>query len=477
MREVTPVLWRRAALACAGGLALGIGSVIMFTPVQASDTLANLLYVADAPWTTVLGSELRSGPYFRPLFLGHQKLILELAAGAYTPVFRGYHAFQLALLLGAFVWALRVRTAVEFAAAALALTVVLGLHTFNGLVREAFPVNPGLMVIACCLAILIIARRDSPSVWTDIAACALFVIATATMEQGLLLWVCAAAACLAGWRGLSTRGVAAMTALCAAYLVLRIAVLGIAAAPGSLARDTGFGFGFLSPGQLQERFGSNPLAFYLYNVVCSWLTVLFSEPRRGMWIAVQQASAGALAPAVVLNVLSSTLTTAVIAYTVLSRRDAWRKWNLEETDRLLLVSAAVIAANGAISFAYTRDLIMSPAGVFYGVAAYAALAHVLQRSPRRAVARFATVTLMLFLSFAWTVRSFSVPHMLLHAGQLQRHEWADLEFWMQRQRIPRPTGRSAGMLRQLREDAMRDPRPGAIGDGTLLVSLVDHGFF
>ena len=41
--------------------------------------------------------------------------------------------------------------------------------------------------------------------------------------------------------------------------------------------------GMLEAGELAARFGANPLPFYLYNVATSILSVLFSDPDRGVF--------------------------------------------------------------------------------------------------------------------------------------------------------------------------------------------------
>ena len=44
--------------------------------------------------------------------------------------------------------------------------------------------------------------------------------------------------------------------------------------------------------RLHARFGADPLPFYLYNVVTSVLSVLFSEPDRGVFQTVRTWLAG-----------------------------------------------------------------------------------------------------------------------------------------------------------------------------------------
>ena len=114
--------------------------------------------------------------------------LFDLANGHYWLVYRGFHALLACAAIGLFVRALRVRTWDDFAAAIFALTVFTGLHTFRGLVREAFPVSHFLQVAVLCLLALNLAR--SRGGWlVDVAAAATFAVASLTLESGLLVWV------------------------------------------------------------------------------------------------------------------------------------------------------------------------------------------------------------------------------------------------------------------------------------------------
>ena len=80
----------------------------------------------------------------------------------------------------------------------------------------------------------------------DVAAAILFVIASLTLDSGLLVWVVLVAARLVGLRGVSWRGVAVTTALLAFYMVFRFGIFGIGAPPIG-ERAAGFGFSRIEP--------------------------------------------------------------------------------------------------------------------------------------------------------------------------------------------------------------------------------------
>ena len=203
----------------------------------------------------------------RPLKEVRTKLLVaagEAIGGRYHLVFRGYHALAGAILIGLFVWVCRARTWADVAALAVGLVVLTGMHTFVGLFREAFPVNHFLIVAICTLATFAVAQTRGG--WlADLVAVGLLAVAALSFESGLLVWPVAVAAYASGLRGISRRGLIAMTIVLLVYvgargLLLKEPALGVG------QRATGFGAGALTPEEQVARFGANPLPFYAYNV-------------------------------------------------------------------------------------------------------------------------------------------------------------------------------------------------------------------
>lgn len=86
---------------------------------------------------------------------------------------------------------------------------------------------------------------------------------------------------------------------------------------------------------------------------------------------------------------------------------------------------ALLAANAAISFNYTKDEIMSVSGVFYALLAYAALATLLERI--RAASGWRLIGLALLvtsLGGAWAMRSAGLHYRLAQAAFDSRGQWA-----------------------------------------------------
>src|SRR4029077_16008606 len=110
--------------------------------------------------------------------------------------------------------------------------------------------------------------------------------------------------------------------LLAAYLAMRFGYLRTGV-PALSERSSGFGLQQLDPAELQRRFGAWPYGFYAYNVISSLFTVLFSEPRAGVWSTAAARARGRIAGGTIINIVSSAVTTAIIGWFVVARRGAW----------------------------------------------------------------------------------------------------------------------------------------------------------
>jgi hypothetical protein len=296
--------------------------------------------------------------------------------------------------------------------------------------------------------------------WNDVLAVLLFAAAALTVESGLLVWVIFVGAALLGARGISRAGVSALAVLLVGYFILRFAVLDVGS-PGLIERSSGFGFGILEPGELVERFGSNPWPFYAYNVVTSALSVLLSEPTGGAFRLTAQVLRGDLGLSTLISPVASLLATLLVAAFAWRRREAWRSWRLDRDDRLVLLFFLVLVANAVISYPYTRDVIMSPAGAFLAVAVFVAARHAIASMPVRAAGRVAVATVALFavLGTTWAVRVAGAHTNLRRAAYVDRNEWAYAEETLRREGAALSDADRV-LLRQLTDDAVyRYPAP------------------
>jgi glycosyltransferase involved in cell wall biosynthesis len=443
--------------------AAAFGFDLLHMPVQVYDAVSEMLDASGSPsaWASFTASISNAG-YMRPLRIAQIKLLFDLSGGNYWLAYRGFHVLLFAACLFLFVRLLRVRTAADLAAAAFALVVLTGLHTFRGTVNEAYPINHFLEMVVCCLLALNLARSRG-GVLVDAVAIATFAAAALTLESGLLVWVVAVAAWVAGARGISRGGLAGMTALLAVYVYVRFFYLPTGV-PSLIERSSGYIFDVLEPSELLARFGGNPLPFYAYNVATSALSVLFSEPQAGLFLATAAWLDGDVPTRLVLGVVSSVITTAIIAWAAVRMlRDPGSR----DHAPLLVVFAAVLAGNAVLSFAYTKNEIMSVAGAFYALAAYAAVRLLLARAGSLGRTATAVLTVAVLVSgTAWTIRSVGVHHVLRTQAFKHRNDWALLPgIWRRSGRWPEDP-RLQAVLRQLRNQALalRTPNPGFAAD-------------
>ena len=452
----------RSAQACAWVYALlvavALGHFLLGLPIQFSESFGNMQKLS-MPWRELIVGEFGQEAYLRPLLWAALKLVYDLSGGDYFLWFRGLHVLQVALLIALFVALVRPRTWHDAAVLPLGLAVLIGLHTFTGTVREAFPINTFMTVLILCFAAAVIALGPYRW-WHDIAAAVLFVAAALTVESGLLVGVIVLGAALVGARGLSRAGLVTMVLLFLGYFYLRFIVLDVGA-PALIERSSGYGFAILERSELVERFGANPAWFYFYNVVTSAMSVLFTEPSGGVFGHTSAIVRQGLDASTAVTLISSGCVTAMVAAFAWRRRALWRRRRFERDDQLVLLFVMVLAANAVISYAYTKDVIMSPAGAFLAVATFVACRSLVTSLP--AVASRATATVgvsaFLLLGAAWGNRVLETHANLRAAAFVERNDWAYAESQLREQGITL-TAEGEALMNTLQRDALfRLPPP------------------
>lgn len=426
--------WRRwglAAYACAVAFALGIGYYLFRMPFQVNDNVASMLQLRASSLSELIEGNLFGKAYLRPFLWGGMKVLFDLSQGHYYLFFKAFHLLQVIALAVLFVRMLNVRDAASFAAVPLACTVLFGIHTFRPLVIEAFPVNMYLTIVVCCLAAFNLSlARSSPVV--DVAAAVLFAFAALTLESGLLVWICFVVAYLAGARGVSRAGLGVVSALFVAYFVFRFGIAHVGG-PGLMERPTGFGFARLEPQELVARFGVNPWPLYAYNIVCAALTVLFGEPRRGVW----ELSDRLLVQHVyhwpeIFGVMTLSLTSAIVIGYSLTRVRSWLTGHISAPERALVLFWVVLAANAVMSYPYDKDEIMSPSGLFYAASVYCIFTELVVRNAQLAINGTRSVIVGLLvaaLAGAWSWRAVETGFHLHLAALRYRGDWAQVAGW------------------------------------------------
>lgn len=449
-------LSRRATLA-AYGYAVALAAITAYflfgVPIQLTDSFSNLLDIQQPSIGQIFMTQVQNGAYVRPMLHVQLKLVYELARGDYFPWFRAVQALQVLAALLMAVRLLRPSRLSDLVVLPCALAMMLGLQTFAGTITEAFPINTFLTLVLCCLAAANLAQTRGG--WTiDALALLLLAFALLTLESGILVWVICVTGYAAGYRGISRRGLAALTTGLAGYFAVRLLVLH-AAPPGLDERASGFGFSVLQPAELAARFGNHPLPFHIYNFFSAVMTVLFAEPRGAVWQFVHGVTSGELETWQLINVVTSTLTTAVLAWYIVRRASSWRRLDVREDDRVVLLFLAVLPVNALLCVVYVKDVIMSPAGVFYALAATVAIRELLivKRSAVTRSAPIWAVALLALISTGWGWKLLGIHYSLRARAAATRAEWAYEDEWETANRISLVTPDALALKRALVDDA------------------------
>jgi len=457
--------WSKWSYAYALLVAVGVGYFLLDLPIQVTDCYGNMVKAAQGTLGALVNGEFHQTAYMRPLGWAQVRVVMDVSRGHYFEWFRGWHVGQIVLLFVLFLRLIRPRSLAGAAVVPLGLAALFGIHTFSGAVREAFPLNMFITVLICCFAAADLALGP-PRWWRDIAAALIFVFATLSVESGILVAVVFVSAFLVGARGVSRVGVAAQVLLVIGYLVLRFSILHIGS-PGLEERTSGYGFSRLEPNALVEKFGPRPLPFYAYNVASSVLSIALSEPREGVWGATRDYLRGNTRLYQVVNIIASTLGTALILRYIWRRRREWLALRFNRSDQLVFIFLGVTAANATVSYAYTKDSILSLAGAFFAVALAVGAQDFIESmrglTPLRAIV---PTLLLVVLSTTWAFRAIDAHIGLRVAAAKMRVEWAYVDSWLERNSDAPRDPAALALKQHLQDDAVKHHplRPTLTGD-------------
>jgi hypothetical protein len=415
--------WTGSALALAGALALGLAWCIVQSPLTLYDGLGPILDARRTDSVRVMFADaLYAAGYLRPLRMAQIKLVVDAAPLDPTTAFKLIHVTLVAATFVLFAAWLRPRSASEFVAAAIALVMLIGHHSFFVLYAEAYPINHFLEIVALAVATLLMAR-GAPRWWKDALAPIMLAIAVLTIESGILIGVVAVACWAVGWRGISWRGALACVLVIAAYLCLRFLVLHVAS-PGLDERATGWWLARLEPDELRARFADNPLPFYAYNVFAAVLDVLLSEPRSGTFQMVRRWLEDDARPWMWVQLVSSLIVSGLLVAALVAAVRRWRDGTLEERDRFVLVAFALVAANAAISYGYVKDEVLSVGATAYAGGVFAVAARVGDRVVRGVNGAPAWAVLLVAASALWSTRAAGTILSLQSSAYKTANDWA-----------------------------------------------------
>jgi hypothetical protein len=174
--------------------------------------------------------------------------------------------------------------------------------------------------------------------------------------------------------------------------------------------------------------------------------------------------------------MTSFVTTLTMGCYATERWRAWLARDFSPEDRLFLVSAAVIAGNAAISFPYTKDVIMSTGAAFYPLAMFATLHLMMSRLDKRRVSDIRAVCVylvVLTMAVGWTIRAASFFIDMRQSAYKAQSDWVGVYEWLEEQKILQPGERSV-LVDQLRREMLGMQVPRVYRDPSWLARLDPH---
>jgi hypothetical protein len=402
-----PIVW---ALVCV--VAYGIALFGISWPYI--DAYNNLNEASRWTWRQYLPYAFGGGAEYRPLLVVMTKVAYE-TIGLSLWLYQVIVLLQFAAALGLLLWVCRPLDTRRGVAAALALACFAGLHStrmmFFFVPLNAYSASLVFVLLAAGLALH---PRTRAYDWVFFPVT---LVALPVLESSLLI---APLVIVLWWSkapGVGVRGVAATLAAVALYLGVRF-TFGGSVPEGLIYTSSGLGLAAVDPETLRRVFERAPWLFWMYNVSATFLTIVASEPRAGVYAFIGTLLTGQTPHWQWLHVGSSVLTTVVIATALAGHRPA------PSRDRLLIACGLVLLTCGsALGFLYTRDRIALYAGVGYAMLLYVALAAALERVAASTWTRPLLAGLVAVLASAWVVRSVEAYFQLRDIAWDYHLEW------------------------------------------------------
>ena len=408
------------------------------------DTYSHLARPALASWTQAVADAFTSGREYRPLFDLAIKASYE-TAGTWLPFYQALVMLVFAALLFLVVWLCRPISPRRALAACVAVSCVSALHT-SRILFGFWPLNHYAAVMVCVLLAIALALAPAARRY-DWLFGPLALVAMLGLELGALIVPLSIVLWWFGAPGIGRRGVPSVVAGAAVYVVIRLTFAEYSGE--SLYADTGFIFQTVDAASLRTRFGDSPWLLWIYNVGSTFLTIVASEPREGVFSFVESLLARDMESWRWFHVGLSALTTLVIAGGLV------RGWPWPERDRLLVVAGcALLVFGSALGFLYTRDRIGLAGGIGYALLLYVACASWLEK-PRHSIV---TVVIAL-VAAAWVIRSGEMFFQLRDLAWDYRTEWTERfdELGARQEQTALMHQLRAAALAKTPDDPRRDP--------------------
>jgi len=366
-------------------------------------------------WPETLRNAFAPDIEYRPLFRLANKAAFQLF-GFHIWAYETLVLAQFATVLGLVIWFCRPTTLRRALATCIALGCLAGLHT-SRILFGFLLVNMGSVALILLLVAIAMAIEPRARAFGWVLG-PLVLVSMLSVEWGVMVALVLPVLWLTGAPGLDRRAMTWAMAGLAAYVAIRF-VFGLIAAPPPFHTESGFGFAQLSPEQLQARFERAPWLFGLYNVMSTFLTVVASEPRSGVFSFVQSFIEGNVPYWQWLHVVSSLLTTTAVAAALMLYRPSSGR------DRFLSVAGlTLLVAGSGFGLPYTRDRMGMMAGVGYSLLVYVAVAAMLEQ-PAHGWRRRAMVCSVVIVASAWMLRSVETFFQLRDTAWEYHREWIE----------------------------------------------------
>jgi hypothetical protein len=403
----------RAPFVWAFGYVVLFGVAFSTIAWSLGDTYSHLARPALASWAQAVTDAFTSGREYRPLFDLAIKASYE-TAGTWLPFYQALVMLLFAALLLLVVWLCRPVGPRRALAACVAISCVSALHT-SRILFGFWPLNHYAFVMVCILLTIAVALAPATRRY-DWLFGLLALIAMLGLELGVLIVPLSIVLWWFGAPGIGRRGVLSVAAGAVVYLVVRLTFAEYSGE--SLYADTGFVFQTVDAASLRARFGDSPWLLWIYNVGSTFLTIVASEPREGVFSFVESLLAHDMESWRWFHVGLSALTTLVIAGGLV------RGWPWHERDRLLVVAGcALLVFGSALGFLYTRDRIGLAGGVGYALLLYVACASWLDDPPARW--KRTSTAIIALVAVAWVIRSGETFFQLRDLAWDYRTEWTE----------------------------------------------------
>ena len=426
------------------------------------DAFRHFDYINRRSWPGIWADFLSGTAEFRPLYFSVLKVVHDSFGGPSLVVFRTLQLSLVVSYLALFRALIKPRCASTWFGFTVGFCCLVGLHTANLTLVGSVALHWSLAVNIMMLGTLLLLRQGA-SIRLDVAAAIMSCAAAFLIEYGVavgLMWIVAG---IGRWGAARRR--TALLAVCglAFYTMLRL-LTNTQALPGPFRTETGFLFEEnLTVAAQQALFTGREWIFHCYNMLATLLTVLLSEPREGVYYALDAMVNGTQLKAwQLIHWTTSLLSTILIA--------AWiRKWSLKnkEDRRVLVLGAVVILTNSLFGYLYTRDRVPTLSGTYYALLlGLAATALWRRRSQLSAGSGRMTLTVVLVtIAAGWGFRAANTIVLARDAAWAMKDEWTDRYERLRPSRVPGtpPDDWQTDALREeLRRRAisrtLRDPR-------------------